>query len=511
MALAGVERVTDTPYHETAVRVSGDYLVYVASTGSGGDPENSEIYIHRLSTGLPTRLTDDGVRQYQASISGDQVVWTDYRWVTVGWDYDVFGYDIGTSWLGPVSHEAGAQYQPSVSGNRVVWVDNRDIWHYLIYTKDPDTGIQHPVSPRPGDQWLPEISGDRVVWQDQTDDAGDIYLYDFSTGIETPICVAPEAQRAPDIDGDLIVWEDNRTGTSTIWFYDLSNSTTGPVFPQSAPQYAPRVSGSLVVWAKSSSIYRYDFTTGLLKKLNQGPGEALYPDIDSETVVWQDYSDGNWNIYKYVNLPPVLDPIGDKAVVEGGTLSFTVTATEPDSDPVTFSATGLPSGASFDPATCTFSWTPGLGQAGSYPGVRFTVTDDGGLTDYEEITITVLPVPPVGVQVDIKPGSYPNSVNLGSQGLIPVGIFSSASFDATQIDPVTVTLAGAGVAVKGKGTYLAKPEDLNGDGRLDMVIHVYTQNLDPGQFDNGYGQVSGATYGGQHFQGWDEIRIVPPS
>ena len=45
---------------------------------------------------------------------------------------------------------------------------------------------------------------------------------------------------------------------------------------------------------------------------------------------------------------PVLDPIGDRSVYEGATLSFTLSATDADRETLTFSATGLPTGATFD-------------------------------------------------------------------------------------------------------------------------------------------------------------------
>ena len=87
--------------------------------------------------------------------------------------------------------------------------------------------------------------------------------------------------------------------------------------------------------------------------------------------------------------PPVLDPIGDKSVAEGATLSFTISATDPDGDTLTYSATNLPAGAAFDPGTRTFTWTPTFDQAGTYAGVTFTATDPGLLEDSEAITITV--------------------------------------------------------------------------------------------------------------------------
>jgi predicted RNA-binding protein with TRAM domain len=93
-----------------------------------------------------------------------------------------------------------------------------------------------------------------------------------------------------------------------------------------------------------------------------------------------------------VNRPPVLDPIGNKTVDEGDTLTFTIAASDPDGgDVLTFDASSLPTGAGFDPGTRTFTWTPGYGQVGSYPNVLFTVTDNGTppLSASEAITITV--------------------------------------------------------------------------------------------------------------------------
>jgi hypothetical protein len=115
------------------------------------------------------------------------------------------------------------------------------------------------------------------------------------------------------------------------------------------------------------------------------------------------------------------------------------------------------------------------------------------------------------VDIDIKPGSDPNSINLGSKGVIPVAILSSISFDATQVDPDTVSLAGAGVAVRGKGNKsLAHHEDANGDGLLDLVVQVETENLDPNAFQDGNVVLEGWTFDDLPFRGEDVIVIVPP-
>jgi hypothetical protein len=89
-----------------------------------------------------------------------------------------------------------------------------------------------------------------------------------------------------------------------------------------------------------------------------------------------------------ISRPPVLSPIGSRTTHEGETLTFAVSATDPDGDDLTYSAANLPSGASFNPTTRTFSWTPTSDQAGAYSDIRFQVSD-GSLTDSESITITV--------------------------------------------------------------------------------------------------------------------------
>ena len=122
------------------------------------------------------------------------------------------------------------------------------------------------------------------------------------------------------------------------------------------------------------------------------------------------------------NQPPVLDPIGSKSVDEGVHLTFTVTASDPDGDGLTYSASNLPSGASFNAGTQTFSWTPAYGDAGNY-NVQFTVTDNGSPpeSDSETITITVGNVnrPPV----------------LGSIGSKSVNEGALLTFTVTASDP----------------------------------------------------------------------------
>src|SRR5262249_4245568 len=95
-----------------------------------------------------------------------------------------------------------------------------------------------------------------------------------------------------------------------------------------------------------------------------------------------------------VNSPPVLGAIGDQTVDEGSLLTFTATATDPDlaTNALTFSLdAGAPTGASIDPATGVFTWTPSEAQGPATYAVTIRVTDNGSpvLDDSESFTITV--------------------------------------------------------------------------------------------------------------------------
>lgn len=92
-----------------------------------------------------------------------------------------------------------------------------------------------------------------------------------------------------------------------------------------------------------------------------------------------------------VNRPPQLMPIGDRAVIAGTTVTFTLTAADPDGDALSFPVpTALPDGAALtDNSDCTavFNWTPAAAQAGTTT-LEFTTTD-GSETASESVVLTV--------------------------------------------------------------------------------------------------------------------------
>lgn len=71
------------------------------------------------------------------------------------------------------------------------------------------------------------------------------------------------------------------------------------------------------------------------------------------------------------------------------------------------------------------------------------------------------------VEVDIKPGSWPNAINANGRGVIPVAILTTPEFDATTLDASSLRLEGAMPTNRGKPVGLC---DVNGDGDLDLLV-----------------------------------------
>jgi hypothetical protein len=114
----------------------------------------------------------------------------------------------------------------------------------------------------------------------------------------------------------------------------------------------------------------------------------------------------------------------------------------------------------------------------------------------------------IPVQIDIKPGTFPNSINLGSGGAVAVAIFSSPMFDASKVDPLSVVLAGATIKLKGNGAPLFSLQDINQDGLVDMLVHVNTQALELTDEDSD-AILTARISDGQRIRGTDFVRIVP--
>lgn len=130
---------------------------------------------------------------------------------------------------------------------------------------------------------------------------------------------------------------------------------------------------------------------------------------------------------------------------------------------------------------------------------------------YDDIVQFVPGNPPSActpIPIDIKPGSYPNSISRSSRGNIPVAILSTPGFDAlARVDSTSLTFGQAGSETSLRNCN-RHGEDVNGDGLADLVCHFVTQRTGF-RLGDVTGTLRGKIVGGQPFAGMDSVRILP--
>ncbi|MFP4473690.1 MAG: putative Ig domain-containing protein, partial [Candidatus Omnitrophota bacterium] len=174
-----------------------------------------------------------------------------------------------------------------------------------------------------------------------------------------------------------------------------------------------------------------------------------FTDILSETT------GGSYTVGNPDN-PPVLNPIGDQSIDEGGSLNIEIVAHDPDGDPINISASGLQPWMNYE--SNFFSAAPGYEHAGSYD-VIFTATANGKSVS-ETITVTVNNVDQTPVLAAIH-----NQNVLEGEDL---------SFDVTASDPdgdsVTVTAGGLESWMSFNGTAFSASPDFGDAGSYDVTF-----------------------------------------
>ena len=104
-----------------------------------------------------------------------------------------------------------------------------------------------------------------------------------------------------------------------------------------------------------------------------------------------------------LDLSPTISGTPLSAIVYGRTYTFVPTATDPESDAISFTIVNKPAWASFDPSTGTLQGTPGVADIGSYPNITISATDGLYVVSLGEFSIDVVSSAPGSIVLSWDP------------------------------------------------------------------------------------------------------------
>ena len=175
------------------------------------------------------------------------------------------------------------------------------------------------------------------------------------------------------------------------------------------------------------------------------PQNNNWSDTSGEIMLVPQLLAGNFSILGGgINQPPVINFIGNQEVAEGQLLQFSVTAHDPDADPITLTAVDLPDNASFPVVqgdslvTGTFSFRPDFEQGPDTFVVTFRATDNSNNVTNRPVQVVVLDQPNDFLSISTDQGGIPGAtarpVDIILFNSIPVyGVQFEILYDPVQI------------------------------------------------------------------------------
>jgi len=142
IALATTTRITDNGANQNGPDISGRKIVWTDWRST----RNTYVYDLDSPVANGTAVDPSPYVQYSARISGNRVVWTDWRNEAEnvgfpGYNSDIYAANLITSETIRITYNMWQQNSPDVSGNRIVWADWRSgAWNIYLYEFAAPTG-----------------------------------------------------------------------------------------------------------------------------------------------------------------------------------------------------------------------------------------------------------------------------------------------------------------------------------------------------------------------------------
>ncbi len=300
------------------------------------------------------------------------------------------------------------------------------------------------------------------------------YINGTSVQANTSITLASYTNRTASagIYNVTAVVSDAYDTTSTMWNWTVN---AVPTYIPPTPASLANNTGNFFVnhsWQAGNGNVTDSYNVNVNGTWHNGTTTPYYNNSGLSPHGWSNISVYSWNNsgmgrmnstpatqYTQVpNNPPVQAGIGSKSINENQPLSFTVSATDVDSDPLTYGTNATR--GTLNPGTGQFTWTPTYGDSGIYVWY-FNSSDGYGGVDSETITVTVTHMP---LSITSRsPGTDPTTT---------VGIAQAFSVTLNRSATVTWYINGISVQINTSSTTASYTNLTAGVGIYNVTASV---------------------------------------
>ena len=302
----GSSQVTTHPAAQFDPSISGDIVVY---TDLRNGP--SDIYFTNLDTGTEAIVTGAVGAQQIHDVSGDTIVYTDSGSAPV----QVWAYDVATATSARIAPSPFPEREPTISGTLAA---------FEIYPSGPgtnadvavstlSTGTYSVIASTSDHEGRPVVGGDLVVFERgpvPLDPNGVIVVHDLTSGTETVVGSGLQ----PHTDGTRVAWWTGGFASADIIVLDMTTGSSTTIAYEGA-QTRPRLSGDVLAFDDNSlgtaDIVLMHLPSGATHRIGAGNAEFLN-DVDGNRLAYTSNETGNFDIFVFefeVHLPqPVVAP-----------------------------------------------------------------------------------------------------------------------------------------------------------------------------------------------------------
>ena len=208
------------------------------------------------------------------------------------------------------------------------------------------------------------------------------------------------------------------------------------------------------------------------------PGEADGPGTHNVTVRVSDGNGGTAETSFAItvtesNSAPVLAAIAAQTVAENTSLTVTASATDADlpADTLTYSLVTAPTGATINPATGVFTWTPGEADGPGSFNATIRVSDSVGATADTTFTITVT-----------ESNSAPVLATIAAQTVVENTVLTvtagatDADLPADTLTYSLITAPTGATITPSTGVFTWTPGEADGPGSYNVIVRVADGN-----------------------------------